>query len=101
MDYFSVISYFEKGSNECNRKLRIRNKYGSVIIIISPLQSTAGHRPLQFLTILLNLRLASSSCQPSYANRHSAWPEGVLHYVYLDAVTTPELVYPSGCQFYG
>jgi hypothetical protein len=53
-----------------------------IIIIICPLQSTAGHRPLQFLAISLDLRLiASSSCQPFCANRHSTWPEGVLHYV--------------------
>jgi hypothetical protein len=61
-----------------------------IIIIISPLQSTAGHRPLQLLAILLDLRLhASSSCQPSWANRHSTWPKGVLvlHYVYRDAVS--------------
>jgi hypothetical protein len=36
--------------------------------------------------------LTSSSCQPSCANRHSTGPEGVLHYVYLDAVSTPELI---------
>jgi hypothetical protein len=72
------------------------------IIIISLLQSTAGHRPLQCLAISLDLRLfASSSCQPSCANRRSTWPEDVLHYVYLDAVSTSELVYPSGCRFYG
>jgi hypothetical protein len=64
------------------------------IIIISPLQSTAGHTPLQFLAISLDLRLlASSSCQPSCANRHSTTgPEGVLRYVYLDAESTLELV---------
>jgi hypothetical protein len=63
---------------------------------------TVGHRPLQCLAISLDLRLlASSSCQPSCANRHSTWPEGVLHYVYLDAVSTPELVYPIGYRFYG
>jgi hypothetical protein len=45
--------------------------------------TTAGHRPLQCLAISLYLRLlASSSCQPSCANRHSTWLEGVLHYVY-------------------
>jgi hypothetical protein len=72
------------------------------VIIVSPLQSTAGHRPLQLLAISLDLRLlASSSCQPSCANHHSTWPEGVLHYDYLDLVSTPELVYPSGCRFYG
>jgi hypothetical protein len=65
-------------------------------------QSIAGHRPLEFLAISLDLRLlASSSCQPSCANRNSTWPEGVLHYVYLDAVSTPELVYPSDYGFYG
>jgi hypothetical protein len=73
-----------------------------IIIIISSPQSTAGHRPLQFLAISLDLRLlASSSCKPSCANRLSTWPEGVLHFVYLDAVSTPELVYPSGYRFYG
>jgi hypothetical protein len=68
------------------------------LIIISLLHSTAGHRPLQFLAISLDPRLriyASSSCQPFCANRHSTWPEGVLHYVYRDAVSTPELVYPT------
>jgi hypothetical protein len=55
-------------------------------------QPTAGHRPLQLLAISLNLRLlASSSRQPSCANRHSIWPEGVLHYVYRDAISTLEL----------
>jgi hypothetical protein len=73
-----------------------------IIIIISPQQSTAGHGPLQFLAGSLDLRpLASSSCQPSCVNRHSTWTEGVLHYVYRDAVSTPQLVYPSGCRFYG
>jgi hypothetical protein len=71
------------------------------IIIISPLQSTAAHGLLQFLAISLDLRLLVSSCQQSCANRHSTWPEGVLHYVYLDTVSTPELIYPSGCRFYG
>jgi hypothetical protein len=53
-----------------------------IIIIISPLQSTAAHKPLQFFAISLDPRLlASSSWQPSYANLHSTWPEGVLHYV--------------------
>jgi hypothetical protein len=64
-------------------------------IIISLPQSTAGHR-LQSLAISLGLRLlASSSCQPFCANRHSTWPEGALHYIYLDAVSTLELVYPG------
>jgi hypothetical protein len=73
-----------------------------IIIIISLPQSTAGYRPLQCPTISLYLRLlASSSCQPSCANRHSTKPEGVLNYVYLDTVSTPELVYPIGCRFYG
>jgi hypothetical protein len=73
-----------------------------IIIIISLLQSTVGHKPLQCLAISLDLRLlASSFCQPSYASLYSTWPEGVLHYVYLDAVSTPELVYPRGYRFYG
>jgi hypothetical protein len=70
-----------------------------IIIIISLPQSTAGHRPLQSPATSLDLR--TSSCQPPCANRHYTWSEGVLHYVYLDAVSTPELVYPSGYQFYG
>jgi hypothetical protein len=68
-----------------------------IIIIISPLKSTAGYRSLQLHAVSLDLlRLASSSCQPSCANRHSTWPEGVPHYVYHDAVSTPELLY---CHF--
>jgi hypothetical protein len=60
-----------------------------IIIIISPPQSTAGHRPLQLLAISLDLRLLeSSSRQPSCANRHSTWREGGLHYVYRDATST-------------
>jgi hypothetical protein len=75
-------------------------RIGGCIFIIRPPQSTAGHRPLQFLAISLDPRLlASSSCQPSCANRYSTWPEGVLHYVYRDAVSTLELVYPSGCGY--
>ncbi|RVE42396.1 hypothetical protein evm_012955 [Chilo suppressalis] len=35
---------------------------------------------------------ASLTC----ANRHSTVPEDVVHYVCLDAVSTPELVYPNG-----
>jgi hypothetical protein len=66
------------------------------IISISSLQSTAGHRPFQLLVILLDVwLLASSSCQPSCANRHSTWPEAVLHYVYRNVVSTPELVYTN------
>jgi hypothetical protein len=43
-------------------------------LIISPLQSTAGHRPLQLLVISLDLRLlASSFCQPSCINRQVFW----------------------------
>jgi hypothetical protein len=42
----------------------------------------------------------SLSRQPSCANQ-STWLEGVLHYVYRDVVSTPELVYTSGCRFYG
>jgi hypothetical protein len=39
--------------------------------IISPLQSTAGHRPLQLLAISLDLRLlASRSSQPSCVKKH-------------------------------
>jgi hypothetical protein len=73
-----------------------------VTIIISPPQSSAGHSPLLLFAISLDLQLlASSSCHPYCANRHSTRPEGVLHYVYRDAVSIPELVYPSGCRFYG
>jgi hypothetical protein len=73
--------------------------YIMIIIIISPLQFATGYRPLQLLAISLDPRLlASRSCQPSYVNRHSTWPESVLHYVYRNAVSTPELVYPSGCR---
>jgi hypothetical protein len=73
-----------------------------IIIIIILLQFTAGHKPLQSLAISLDLGLlASSSCQPSSANRLSTWLEGVIHYVYLDAVFNPELIYPSDYRFYG
>jgi hypothetical protein len=72
------------------------------VLIISPPQSTAGHRLLQLLALSFDLRLlASSSRQPSCANRHSTWPEGVLHYVNRDAVSTLELAYPNGSRFYG
>jgi hypothetical protein len=68
-------------------QLHLHNIYtlslkANIIIIISPLQSTAGHtrRPLQFLAISLDpWLLASSSCQPFCANHHSTWSEGVLH----------------------
>jgi hypothetical protein len=68
-------------------------------IIISLLQSTV--RPLQYLAISLDLwLLASSSCLPSRASRHSTWPAGDLHNDYLDVVSTPELGCPSGYLFY-
>jgi hypothetical protein len=61
--------------------------------MISLLQSVAGHRPLQFLAISLDPRLlAPNSCQPCCPNRHSTWPEDVLHYVYQDAVSTVDIV---------
>jgi hypothetical protein len=102
--YISLNLYPHKGSKDF---LNITPRYPHCtkmwvvsFVMISPLQSTAGHKPLQFLAISLGLRLlASSSCQPSCINRHSTWPEGVLHYVYLDAVSTPEFGYPSG-KFY-
>jgi hypothetical protein len=75
--------------------LRVNTKYNQS----SSSSSSAYHNPLLDIglsNISLDLRLlASSSCQPSCANRHSTWPEGVLHYVYLDAVSTPEIVYPA------
>jgi hypothetical protein len=88
-------------------RTRPRNKwrhlcygYGLMfIIIISPLHSTAGHRPLQF-------QLARSSATriqllPAVLRKSSLHLVlGVLHYVY-DAASTPELVYTSGYQFYG
>jgi hypothetical protein len=52
------------------------SEYLFIIIIISPLLSTAGHRPLQSLAMSLDLRLlASSSCHPSRVNRHSTFTE--------------------------
>jgi hypothetical protein len=61
--------------------------------------TTAHCWPLQLLALSLDLRLLascrSSSRQPSCVKYHSTWPEGVLHYVYRDAVSTPELVYPA------
>jgi hypothetical protein len=75
---------------------RSNNIQRDSITIIRPLQSTARYRPLQILTISLDLRLlASSSCQPSCVNCHSTWPEGALHYVYLDAFSTSELPEPQ------
>jgi hypothetical protein len=50
-----------------------------VIINISPLQSTAGRKPLQFRANSLDPRLlASSSCRPSCPNRHTTWPKGII-----------------------
>jgi hypothetical protein len=58
-----------------------------IIIIISPLQSpTSRHFARSSATRIL-------LCQPSCANRHSTWPEGILNYVYRDGVSTPELDY--------
>jgi hypothetical protein len=97
-----TVTIAESGEKLTNRNAprRCRTKE-FIIIIISPVQSTAGHSPLQFLAISLDPRLlASSTGQPSCANRHSTWPEGVLYYVYRAAVSTLELVYPSGCRFY-
>lgn len=38
--------------------------------------------------------IASSFCQPSYADRHLVWSEGGLHYIYRDVVSTQEFLYP-------
>jgi hypothetical protein len=38
---------------------------------------------------------------PSCANRHSTWPEGVLHYVNRATISTLELVHPNGSRFHG
>jgi hypothetical protein len=74
------------------------------LIAKSSSSSSAAHcwtKPLQLLAISLDLQLlASSSCHPSCTNHHSTWPEGFLHYVYRDTVSTPELVYPNCCRFY-
>jgi hypothetical protein len=40
-----------------------------IIIIINPPQSTAGHRPLQLLTISLDLRLLASSSIFGYSHQ--------------------------------
>jgi hypothetical protein len=53
--------------------------------------SSAWHRALQFLAISLDPRSHPGTAGRP-ANPHSTWPEGVLHYVYRDAVSTPELV---------
>jgi hypothetical protein len=56
-----------------------------------PTTILCGNRPLYSLAMPLDSRLlASSFCQPFCANRRSTWPEGVLHYVYRDAVSTLE-----------
>jgi hypothetical protein len=80
----------------------VRSRGGSLVfyimavIIISLSQSTARRRSLQLLDISLDLRLlASRSCQSFCANRHSTWPEDVLHYVYRDSLQssfTPTVV---------
>jgi hypothetical protein len=68
-----------------------------IIIIISPLQSTAGHRPLQLLAISLDLRLLAFlllQLLPTILRKSSlylAW--GILHYIYRNAVPTLELGY--------
>jgi hypothetical protein len=47
------------------------------------------------------LDIGLSNISPSRSILISTWPEGVLHYVYRVAVSTPELVYPSVSRFYG
>jgi nucleoside recognition membrane protein YjiH len=81
--YFFFLFFSQKWNTQAgsfrwdHKCIRILNV---IIIIISRSQSTAEHRPLQLLTISFDLRLlASSFCLPSCVNRHSTWPEGVLH----------------------
>jgi hypothetical protein len=63
IDWQSVLEWAKQYSNLTSL---IWWKSDVIIIIISPLQSTAGHRPLQLLANSLDLRLlASSSRQPS------------------------------------
>jgi hypothetical protein len=69
----TFFSYLRVGSVYSYILLSIQPSY---CFVISPLQSTAGHRPLQLFSISLDLRqLASSSRQPSCVNRHSTWHE--------------------------
>jgi hypothetical protein len=58
-------------------------------------QSTAGHTPLQLLAISHDLRqLASSSCQPSCANRHSTFRTR-----YPCGWSVLQLIWPVRCHF--
>jgi hypothetical protein len=66
-----------------------------IIIIINSLQATAGHRLLQRFAVSLDLRLLASSCCQLFCANRPSWPEGILHNIYRNAVSTPELVYPS------
>jgi hypothetical protein len=73
------------------------------IIIIIPLKSTPGHRAVQLLAISFDLRLLAA---PARRSAQIVTPPGGVgspqpHYVYRDTDSTPELVYPSGCRFYG
>jgi hypothetical protein len=75
-------------------------RFAKNFVVILHHQTTTVHcwTWLQLLAIDLWL-LASSSHQVSCVNRH-IWPEGILR-VYRDAVSTLELVYPSGYRFDG
>jgi hypothetical protein len=63
-----------------------------IIIIIRPLPSTARHWTSPIVRHLArSSALTSSSSQTSCANRHSTWPEGVLHYIYRESASNPRL----------
>jgi hypothetical protein len=57
-----LLFYFVPATTRNDKSNTFKNfgKY-FIIIIISPPQSTAGHRPLQLLAISLDLRLLASS----------------------------------------
>jgi hypothetical protein len=100
------FNYFRCSDIAFHISLSVQRLYGrdcslaSRLIIISVISSleSAHHSPLLDLGLFnssLDLRLlASSSCQPFSAKRHSTWPEGVLPYVH------PTAMFPFQLRFH-
>jgi hypothetical protein len=88
----------------CMNKSRCpKSKY--VFIYSSSLSSSSVyHNPLMDIGLSKcspSALILDFFCQLYCANRHSTWPEGFLHFVYRDAVSTQERVYRNSCGFYG
>jgi hypothetical protein len=90
------------------KRRKVANKIGQVLLVHSSSSSSSAYdSPLLTKAPPISHHLIRSPAtriqrlRAGLRKRHTTWPEGVVHYVYRDAVFTPELVYHKGSRFYG